>query len=97
LSWESSTMAKIHRQIIATGREWKPCVGCGTKLQSGEILTAIDGESNAPIRHWFCEACTELYYGYLSERSWRQTWKLRRRGGDTEAVNINGADYKPAG
>jgi len=83
---------KIHRQIIATGREWKPCIECGRRFEPGEVLTAIDTESNAGVKHWFGEQCTEELFGHLMARGWRETWKLR--GGDGRAKSI---DWKPAG
>jgi len=82
---------KIHRRIIATGREWKPCCQCGRKFEAGEILTAVDVGGNAPIAHWFCEACTERSFGHLLRQGWRGTWKIRRADGSAEDVDWNKA------
>ena len=87
---------KIHRQIISTGNEWKPCIECGCKFKSGEILTALDSQTNAGILHWFCEECTERLFGHLLARSWRQTWVLRRRDGGTDPIDLNTARYGEA-
>ena len=82
---------KIHRQIIATGNEWKPCVECSRTFEPGEILTAIDTQSNAGTLSWFCEECTERLFGHLVAHSWRQTWALRRRDGGMDPIDLNAA------
>jgi hypothetical protein len=82
---------KIHRRIIATGKEWKPCIECGKKFEQGEILTAIDSEGNAGVVYWYCEECTDKLFGYLIRKTWRQaTWRLNRRG-KREEIDWNGA------
>jgi hypothetical protein len=81
---------KIHRRIIATGIEWKPCRECGRKFIEGEILTAVDSEGIAGVVHWFCEKCTEELFGYLLRKGWRKTWKLNRKG-KKEEIDWNGA------
>ncbi len=81
---------KIHRRIIATGNEWKPCVECKRKFEQNEILTAIDTESFIGVIHWICEKCTENIYGYLLRKGWRQTWRLNRKG-KREEIDFNGA------
>ena len=88
-------MSKIHRQIIATGREWKPCVECGHKFEAGEVLAAVD--IHAGIVHWFCEECAQRLFGHLLAQSWRKTWVLRRRDGRREAVDIEAAARGAAG
>jgi len=81
---------KIHRQIISTGKEWKPCTECDKKLEEGEILTAIDTENNTGVLYWFCEECTEKLFGYLLRKGWRKTWKLNIHGKRKE-IDWNGA------
>ena len=81
---------KIHRRIIATGKEWKPCVECNQKFSQNEILTAIDTEGNRGVIYWFCEKCTEKLFGYLSRQGWRKTWKLIHRG-KSKDVDFDGA------
>ena len=81
---------KIHRRIIATGREWKPCVECKRKFEAGEILSAIDTESFNGVLYWFCEKCTENLFGYLLRKGWRQTWKINR-GDKREEIDFGGA------
>jgi len=78
---------KIHRRIIATGREWKPCCECGQKFDEGEILTAVDVGGNSPMVYWLCEDCTERYFGHLLRQGWRSTWKIRRADGAAESVD----------
>jgi len=87
IAFIGSTTTKIHRQIIASGREWKPCVECGRTFEAGEILTAIDTESNTGVVYWFGEQCTERYYGHLLRVGWRKTWRLRRRDGSNDEVD----------
>jgi len=82
---------KIHRRIIATGNEWKPCCECYEKFEVGEILTAVDVGGNDPIKHWFCERCTERCFGHLLRQGWRGTWKIRKADGSRENVDCNGA------
>lgn len=82
---------KIHRQIIASGREWKPCVECGQPFEAGEMLTAIDSESNAGVLYWFGEQCTERMFGHLLAKGWRQTWRIHRRAGGAEEIDWNRA------
>ena len=86
---------KIHRQIIASGREWKSCVECNKKLVQGEILTAIDTESNSGVIYWFCEKCTEELFGYLLRKGWRQTWRLRRKGKSEKLVSMELLKTRP--
>lgn len=81
---------KIHRRIIATGNDWKTCCECHGKFDKGEILTAIDTESNAGVLYWFCEQCTEKLFGHLLRKGWRQTWRLNRKG-RREEIDFNGA------
>jgi len=81
---------KIHRRIIATGIEWKPCVECKRKFEAGEILTAVDSESSAGVVYWFCEKCTEELFGHLLRRGWRNKWRLNRKG-KKEEIDFNGA------
>lgn len=81
---------KIHRRIIATGREWKPCVHCNRKFDAGELLTAMDYEGNSGVIYWFCEECTERLFGYLLRKGWRKTWKLNRKG-KREEIDFDGA------
>lgn len=81
---------KIHRRIIATGIEWKPCIECQKKFEEGEILTAIDTESSRGVIYWFCEKCTEELFGHLLRRGWRKKWRLNRRG-KKEEIDFNGA------
>lgn len=81
---------KIHRRIIATGNEWKPCIECQKKFEEGEILTAIDTESSRGVIYWFCEKCTEELFGHLLRRGWRKKWRLNRRG-KKEEIDFNGA------
>jgi hypothetical protein len=88
---------KIHRQIIATGNEWKPCVECGGKFDLGEVMTAIDTGSNAGVVHWFCDECTDRLYGFLLAHSWRQTWVLRRGDGGIGHIDLDAARYGDAG
>ncbi len=88
---------KIHRQIIATGNEWKPCIECKRKFESGELLTAFDTESNAGVLSWFGEQCTERLFGHLVAQNWRQTWVLHHRDGGTGPVDLNAANYNDAG
>ncbi len=82
---------KIHRRIIATGNEWKSCIECKSKLVEGEILTAIDTEGNQGVLYWYCEKCTERFYGHLLRKGWRRTWKLNRNGKNSEEIDWNGA------
>jgi hypothetical protein len=84
-------MAKIHRQIIATGREWKPCVECGRPFEEGEVLTAVDTESNAGVSYWYGEQCTQKLFGHLLSRRWRQTWKCHRRKSRNQEIDWNQA------
>jgi hypothetical protein len=82
---------KIHRQIIATGKEWKPCIECGGKFEVGEVLTAIDSEGNAGVVYWYCERCADKFFSRLMRKTWRQaTWRLNRRG-KSEEIDWNGA------
>ena len=82
---------KIHRRIIATGNEWKPCVECDRPFEAGEVLTAIDTEDNRGTLYWFCEECTERFFGHLLRRGWRGMWRICRRDGTREAVDWNQA------
>lgn len=82
---------KIHRQIVATGDEWKPCCECGQEFEKDTILTAMDTESNAGVLYWFCERCTDLYFGRLKEVAFRRTWKIHTADGRCERVNGNSA------
>jgi len=82
---------KIHRQIVATGREWKPCRQCGRKFEDGEILTAVDTESHTGTLYWFCETCTEARFGHLLRQGWPGTWKISRADGSAEEVDWNEA------
>lgn len=86
-----SNNESIHRRIIATGKEWKPCVECGKKLEAGEILTAIASGTNAGIVHWYCEKCTDRFFRHLIADSWRDRWRINRRDGSTETVDLNAA------
>lgn len=81
---------KIHRRIIATGNEWKPCIECKKKVEQGEILTAIDTEGHRGVIYWFCEKCTEELFGYLLREGWRKTWRLNRQG-KREKIDFDGA------
>jgi hypothetical protein len=81
---------KIHRRIVATGNEWKPCCECQQRFEANEILTAVDTESNAGVVYWFCEACTERFFGHLLRGAWRKTWKILKRDGTREPVDWNG-------
>ena len=92
-----NSQGKIHRQIIATGNEWKPCVECGRKFEPGEILTAFDTESHNGVLSWFCEKCTQRLFGHIVARSWRQTWVLWSRDGSIGPVDLNAANYNDAG
>ena len=83
---------KIHRRIVATGHEWKPCCECGQPFGPNEILTAVDLEGSAGVIYWFCERCTQEYFGHLLRKSWRQTWRIRKADGSRDPV-----DWKPAG
>ena len=81
---------RIHRRIIATGREWKPCIECNQKFDKDEILTAVDTDSNRGVMFWFCEKCTEELFGHLLRKGWRKKWRLNHRG-KTEEIDFNGA------
>ena len=82
---------QIHRQIIATGREWKPCHECHQRFEPGEVLTAIDTQSNAGVIYWFCEQCTQERFGHLLAKGWRQTWRLRTGDGQRKEIDWNRA------
>ena len=77
----------IHRQIIATGREWKACIECGQSFEAGEVLTAIDTHSNNGVIAWFCESCTEHLFGHLLAVCWQETWQLHHRDGQSESID----------
>lgn len=84
-------MFEIHRQIIATGREWKPCVECVKDFEPGEILTAINHCGvGGGVRAWYCEQCLHEHFGFLLAKSWRQTWRLHNRG-ERKSVDIEAA------
>lgn len=82
---------EIHKRIIATGREWKPCCRCSRTFEAGEILTAVDVGGNAGVQYWFCEQCTEIHFGHLLRQGWRGTWKIHRKDGAVEEVDWNKA------
>jgi len=53
---------KIHKQIIANGLEWKPCVYCSKRFVFGEIITAITNDSGDDCRYWYCAECFEKFW-----------------------------------
>jgi hypothetical protein len=82
---------KFHRRIIATGNEWQPCIECQQRFEAGEVLSAVDTESNAGVLYWFCEECTERLFGFLLRQGWRGTWRIRKADGSREPVDWNQA------
>jgi len=80
---------KVHKRIVATGNEWKPCVECRTPFEANEILSAIDIGGNDGVVYWFCEQCTEKLFGHLLRQGWRNTWKLCKADGSREPVDWN--------
>ena len=53
---------KIHKQTIANGHEWKPCIDCGHRFEFGEIITAIANDTDSHVYYWYCSKCFEQYW-----------------------------------
>lgn len=52
---------KIFSQIIATGKEWKPCIECGRVFVHGEIISSISTDSGLSVTYWYCCECIERF------------------------------------
>ena len=52
---------KIFSQIIATGKEWKPCIECGRVFVYGEIISSISTDSGFSVTYWYCCECIERF------------------------------------
>ena len=52
---------KIHKQTIANGCEWKPCINCGHRFVIGEIITAIS-HRNGEVTYWYCSECFDAFW-----------------------------------
>jgi len=53
---------KIFSQIIATGKEWKPCIECGEVFVWGEIISSISIDSGFSVTYWYCCECIERFF-----------------------------------
>ena len=53
---------KIHKQTIANGHEWQPCIHCGKKFVLGEIITAIENDTGSRVDYWYCAECFNRYW-----------------------------------
>jgi len=53
---------KIHKQTIANGHEWQPCIHCGKKFVLGEIITAIENDTGSRVDYWYCSECFNGYW-----------------------------------
>jgi len=53
---------KIFSKVIATGREWKPCIECGRTFEHGEILSSISTQNGAHVTYWYCHLCIARYF-----------------------------------
>ena len=53
---------KIHKQIIATGHEWQPCIHCGERFVFGEIITAMSDDDGNRCGYWYCSKCFEEFW-----------------------------------
>lgn len=54
---------KIFSKIIATGKEWKPCIECNKVFEHGEILCSISRDDRLYVTYWYCHLCTERFFG----------------------------------
>ncbi len=54
---------KMFSKIVASGKEWKPCIECGRVFEQGEILCSIATDSGTSVTYWYCHICTERYFG----------------------------------
>jgi len=54
---------KIFSKIIATGKEWKPCIECGRAFEHGEILCSISTDAGLSVTYWYCHRCIERFCG----------------------------------
>jgi len=77
----------IFSQVIATGKEWKPCRGCGRVFEEGEVISSVshDDAADAYVTYWYCYKCIDGYFGtdlYYNERGClcsRVDWKYMTR------------------
>lgn len=53
---------KMFSKIVATGKEWKPCIECGRIFEHGEILCSIATDTDVNVTYWYCSICTERYF-----------------------------------
>ena len=53
---------KIFSQIIATGREWKPCAECGRVFVCGEVISSISSDTDISVTYWYCCECIERFF-----------------------------------
>ena len=57
---------KIHKQTIANGNEWQPCIHCQKRFVYGEIITAIENDTGSYVYYWYCSECfEELWFSPL--------------------------------
>ena len=53
---------RIHKQTIANGLEWLPCIKCSRQFEIGEIITAIENDTGSCVYYWYCSKCFEMYW-----------------------------------
>lgn len=76
---------KIFSQAIATGKEWKPCRGCGRVFEHGEVISSVSDDSGFNVTSWYCHECidgyfmTDLYYNERKCLDNRVDWAYTHR------------------
>ncbi len=53
---------RIFSKIIATGREWKPCIECDRVFKEGEIISSIEHGNGLTVTYWYCHRCIERFF-----------------------------------
>jgi len=63
---------KIFSKAIATGKEWKPCIECGSVFEWGEIISSISSDAGLSVTYWYCCKCIKRSFRsklYIEENS----------------------------
>lgn len=68
---------KIFSQIIATGKEWKPCVECGKVFVDGEVISSISSDAGFSVMSWYCCKCIEEYFPFPPDDICHKTDRFR--------------------
>lgn len=55
---------KIFSQIIATGKEWKPCIECGRIFICGEVISSVSSDAGFNVMSWYCCNCIERFFPF---------------------------------